>query len=101
MATAKFIRFNDALRLAAKAAQDPTLPTEWPIRVVRDVYGRVRFAIDCDAGQYPPVARQRLEYPRIFLRFYWSGMRFWGIGYPNLATGHPFLPCGTAGCGTP
>lgn len=62
MATAKFIRFNDALRLAAEAAQDPTLPTEWPIRVVRDVYGRVRFAIDCDADQYPPVARERLEY---------------------------------------
>lgn len=54
-------RFNDALRLAAQAAQDSTLPKEWQVRIVRDVYGRVRFAIDCDAEQYPLAARQRLE----------------------------------------
>lgn len=54
-------RFNDALRLAAKAVQEPTLPKEWLVRVVRDVYGRVRFAIDCNAGQYPVVARDYLE----------------------------------------
>ena len=54
-------RFNDALRLAAQAAQDPTLPKEWPVRVVRDVYGRVRFAIACNADQYPAAARENLE----------------------------------------
>ncbi|MDP2794608.1 MAG: hypothetical protein Q8O25_11120, partial [Sulfurisoma sp.] len=54
-------RFNDALRLAAQAAQDPELPKDWPVRVVRDVYGRVRFAIDCEANQYPAAARERLE----------------------------------------
>ena len=54
-------RFNDALRLAAQAAQDPTLPKKWPVRVVRDVYGRVRFAIACNADQYPAAARENLE----------------------------------------
>jgi MinD-like ATPase involved in chromosome partitioning or flagellar assembly len=55
------IRFNDALRLAAQAAQDSELPKDWPVRVVRDVYGRVRFAIDCEANQYSAAARERLE----------------------------------------
>ena len=55
------IRFNDALSLAAKAAQDATLPGEYPVRVIRDVYGRIRFAIDCEANQYPPEARAQLE----------------------------------------
>ena len=54
-------RFNDALRLAAQAAQDSELPKDWPVGVVRDVYGRVRFAIDCEANQYPAAARERLE----------------------------------------
>lgn len=54
-------RFNDAMRLAAQAALDSELPKDWPVRVVRDVYGRVRFAIDCEAHQYPTAARVRLE----------------------------------------
>lgn len=54
-------RFNDALRLASQAAQNSGLPKQWQVRVVRDVYGRIRFAIDCDAQQYPPEARQLLE----------------------------------------
>lgn len=54
-------RFNDALRQAAQAVQESTLPKEWPVRVVRDVYGRVRFAIDCNADQYPVAAREHLE----------------------------------------
>lgn len=54
-------RFNDALRLAAQAAQNSVLPKQWQVRVVRDVYGRIRFAIDCDAQEYPPEARQLLE----------------------------------------
>lgn len=55
------IRFNDALRCAAEAVQDDTLPCAWPVRVVRDVYGRLRFAVDCDSSDYPVDARQRLE----------------------------------------
>ena len=54
-------RFNDVLRLAAQAAQDSELPKDWPVRVVRDVYGRVRFAIDCETHRYPAAARRRLE----------------------------------------
>lgn len=61
MATTKLTRFNNALRLAAKASQDTKLPKEWPVRVVRDVYGRVRFAIECDSNQYPLAAREWLE----------------------------------------
>lgn len=64
------IRFNDALRLAAEAAQDSTLPKEWPVRVVRDVYGRVRFAINCEASQYPAEARALLERELIKLGTY-------------------------------
>lgn len=55
------IRFNDALELTAQAAQDATLPQEYPVRVIRDVYGRMRFAINCDAIQYPADALERLE----------------------------------------
>lgn len=54
-------RFNDALRLAAQAVQNLEIPQQWQVRVVRDVYGRIRFAIDCDAHQYPPDARRLLE----------------------------------------
>ncbi len=40
------IRFNQALRLAAEAIQEPRLPQQWPVLLVRDVYGRIRFAVD-------------------------------------------------------
>ncbi|TBW06376.1 ParA family protein [Azotobacter chroococcum subsp. isscasi] len=40
------IKFNDALRLAAEAANNACLPKEWQIRLVRDIYGRLRFAVD-------------------------------------------------------
>lgn len=63
-------RFNDALRLAAQAVQNSGLPKQWPVRVVRDVYGRIRFAIDCDAQQYPPEARQLLETALVKLGVY-------------------------------
>jgi cellulose biosynthesis protein BcsQ len=55
------IRFSDALRLAAQAAQDPTLPQEPRVRLIRDVYGRVRFAIDRLASDYSADAREKLE----------------------------------------
>lgn len=54
-------RFNDALRLATETVHAPELPKEWPVCVVRDVYGRIRFAIDCNADQYPTHAREHLE----------------------------------------
>ena len=55
------IRFNDALRIAARAARSTDLPVEWPVRIIRDVYGRIRFALNCEAAQYPEAARQQLE----------------------------------------
>ena len=54
-------RFNDALRRAAEAVQESTLPREQPVRVIRDVYGRVRFAIDCKEKNYPATSREYLE----------------------------------------
>jgi cellulose biosynthesis protein BcsQ len=40
------LRFNQALRQAAEASQDARLPKRWPVLLVRDVYGRLRFAVD-------------------------------------------------------
>lgn len=72
------LTFNEALRLAAEFAQDPALPPAWPVRLVRDIYGRLRFAVDAyrppQAGEsdeesdaprpvdqmYPAAAHQRL-----------------------------------------
>jgi cellulose biosynthesis protein BcsQ len=38
--------FNQALVRAAVALQDERLPPQWPVGVVRDIYGRLRFAVD-------------------------------------------------------
>ncbi|MCM8596140.1 KGGVGR-motif variant AAA ATPase [Accumulibacter sp.] len=38
--------FNQALLRAAVALQDEGLPPEWPVGIVRDIYGRLRFAVD-------------------------------------------------------
>jgi cellulose biosynthesis protein BcsQ len=40
------IRFNDALRIAAEIANDESLPANPPVRIVRDIYGKLRFAVD-------------------------------------------------------
>ena len=40
------LRFNEALRLAAETTKDERLPVKWPVGVVRDIYGRLRFAVD-------------------------------------------------------
>lgn len=55
------IRFNDALRLAAKAVNDPALPKDRTVRVIRDVFGRLRFAVDCELALYPQAARETLQ----------------------------------------
>lgn len=54
------IRFHDALRLAAQALVKMELPEEPPVRLVRDVYGRLRFAVDCALEDYPLQAREQL-----------------------------------------
>lgn len=38
--------FNEALLRAGQAVQDERLPPQWPVWIVRDVYGKVRFAVD-------------------------------------------------------
>ena len=40
------LKFNEALRVAAEASLNSRLPSQWPVLIVRDVYGRLRFAID-------------------------------------------------------
>ena len=47
------IRFNDALRLVALAVRQLDLPQEPQPRLIRDVYGRLRFALDCALADYP------------------------------------------------
>jgi cellulose biosynthesis protein BcsQ len=70
------LRFNDALRLAALAATDPQLPSNPSVGVIRDLYGRLRFAVDAHCplsiaedenladtpseGRYPDQAHQVL-----------------------------------------
>ena len=55
------IRFNDALRIAAFATRSNGLPAQWPVQIIRDVYGRIRFALNCALDQYPEPARLQLE----------------------------------------
>ena len=55
------IRFNDAMRIAAFATRAPGLPDDWPVNIIRDVYGRIRFAVNCNNADYPEPARQQLE----------------------------------------
>ncbi len=42
----KACKFNEALVRAALALQDERLPPQWPVGIVRDVYGKLRFAVD-------------------------------------------------------
>ena len=55
------IHFNDALRLAALSLRDAALPDEPKARVIRDVYGRLRFALDCPLASYPAAALAKLQ----------------------------------------
>jgi len=57
----KTIRFHDALRQVAQSLQRLQLPAEHPVRVVRDLYGRLRFAVNCDIADFPAPAREALE----------------------------------------
>lgn len=55
------IHFNDALRLAAMSLRDADLPDEPKTRVIRDVYGRLRFALNCPLAEYPTDALTKLQ----------------------------------------
>lgn len=67
------IRFHDALRRAALALRDPRLPADKPVRIIRDIYGRLRFAVDCAAAEFPTEARQVLEAAQSSLSPYATG----------------------------
>jgi cellulose biosynthesis protein BcsQ len=54
----KPIRFNDAMRRAAEATQ---FPDAGQIGIIRDVYGRIRFAINQDAAGYPATTLEHLR----------------------------------------
>ncbi len=55
------IHFNDALRLAALSLGDPELQAAPLPRLIRDVYGRLRFALDCPLADYPATALAKLQ----------------------------------------
>lgn len=69
------IRFNDVLRLAALSLRHPELQAAEPVaRVIRDVYGRVRFALDCPQADYPASALALLEQAQAELGPYATSM---------------------------
>ncbi len=49
--------FNQALARAAVALRDERLPARWPVGIVRDIYGRLRFAVNAwrplSQGEHP------------------------------------------------
>lgn len=55
------IYFNDALRLAATSLLDAGLPHKSKVRLIRDVYGRLRFALDCPLADYPLAGLTQLQ----------------------------------------
>jgi len=61
------IRFNDALRQAVNALAALNLPDEPKPRLMRDVFGRLRFALDCRADDYPGQALKDLKAAQVAL----------------------------------
>ena len=57
----KPVRFNAALRRAAETADAAKGPQGPEVRVIRDVYGRLRFAVDAQKQTYPAATLQHLE----------------------------------------
>lgn len=55
------IYFNNALLQAAMALRNNALPPDPAPRIIRDVYGRLRFAVDCERSSYPYEALGILE----------------------------------------
>lgn len=55
------IYFNEALSQGAMALRNPALPAHPAVRIIRDVYGRLRFAVDCERSSYPDEALDILE----------------------------------------
>lgn len=56
------VHFNDALRLAARKIRDLDLPESPKPRLLRDVYGRLRFALNCAKNEYPVESLSALQF---------------------------------------
>lgn len=59
------LRFHDALKQAAQSLQklleQRALPAEPGVRVVRDLYGRLRYAVNIAMDEFPGPAREALQ----------------------------------------
>lgn len=55
------VRFHQALQGAAVALASPIVPSDGSVRLIRDIFGRVRFAIDIAQAECPPELRTHLE----------------------------------------
>ena len=64
------LKFNDALRLAGEVANASALPAQPRVGVVRDIYGRLRFAVDAhrpmSLSDDDDDARERIPEPQRF-----------------------------------
>lgn len=61
------VRFNDTLRKAVSALKTLDLPAEPKPRLMRDVFGRLRFALDCPTDVYPAQALAELQVAQVAL----------------------------------
>lgn len=57
----KPVRFNEALRLAAEVTTPANLPKDSDVRLIRDVYGRLRIAVNTEKSAFSDAARSDLE----------------------------------------
>jgi cellulose biosynthesis protein BcsQ len=82
------LRFNDALRLAAEVANDPALPANPAVGVIRDIYGQLRFAVNAHRpegmaeGDDEVVVAPGLRYPQPAHQILMEGTRRLG-GYAS------------------
>jgi cellulose biosynthesis protein BcsQ len=49
----KKVRFNDALAAAGAGVLDASMVSKTPVRLIRDVYGRITFAVESSRDAYP------------------------------------------------
>jgi cellulose biosynthesis protein BcsQ len=64
------LHFNEALQMAAKTLRDADLPETPRARLIRDVYGRLRFALACPLDDYPAAALITLQQAQAALGVY-------------------------------
>lgn len=65
--------FSDSLKIAASSLRNKILPAENSPRIIRDVYGRLRFALNCERKDYPEQAASFLLEVQKSIGVYASG----------------------------